>query len=559
MKHIEYLRAIMAELPDSFVAKATGRYYTHASVAAQMSLAAIQSWKRKVEPHHEIRLCDPFAGDGRLTVEFIRAWAHLERPVVKWSVTLWDLNEEGLADAEASLADLREEMGLDLSWNIVAADTFHLASTAAHTFDIVISNPPWELLKPDRRELKTLSDGLAESYVDAMREYDDFLTQAYPTAQPARKFAGWGTNLSRVGFDVCRAILAQDGIMAIVMPASFMADDLSLVLRREVLEQYSVHQIAYFPAEAKLYGSADVSTITIVLEPQRVKVVAPILTRFDKDLNVSSRRRMELSHSFLKKVGFVVPVSVGGDAIAVLERLASDHPAWSELEGADMLSLWAGREVDETDSRNWLSSDADGPLFIKGRMIDRFKMREPAFERIGKKEWKTPASVAFTRIAWRDVSRPNQKRRMIATLIPSGVTAGNSLGVAHFRDDDQAALRSLLGIMSSLVFEFQLRSHLATGHISLSSLRKVRVPPRTQLDALTSISNEVTLLLDNPQRSTARLEALAARKAYGLDTYELAAVMETFGKLTEKDRSAILSEYENLNANPCAQPPNKGT
>ena len=559
MKHIQYIGASGAELPDYFIGKATGRYYTPASVAAQMSTAAIQSWTRNVEPQGEIQLIDPFAGDGRLAVEFIRAWPHLERPVVKWSVTLWDLNEEGLAHADASLAGLRDETGLYLSWNLTVGDSFQLALTTAQAFDIVISNPPWELLKPDRRELEPLSADLTESYVDAMREYDNFLTQAYPTAQPARKYAGWGTNLSRVGFDVCRAILAQDGIMAIVMPASFMADNQSLVLRREVLEQSSVHEIAYFPAEAKLYGSADVSTITMVLEPQRINVVAPMLTRFDKELGVASRCRMELSHSFLKEAGFVLPVSVGGDAIAVLKRLTADLPAWSELEGSGMSSLWAGREVDETDSRNWLSPDADGPPFIKGRMIDRFTMREQASERVGKKDWTIPASVGFTRIAWRDVSRPNQKRRVIATLIPPGVAAGNSLGVAHFRDGDQAALRSLLGIMSSLVFEFQLRSHLATGHISLSSLRKVRVPPRTQLGALTSISDEVALLLANPQRSQAWLEAQVAREVYGLDTDELAAVIGAFEKLTKKEGSAILSEYENLNATACAQPSEEHT
>ena len=553
MKHVQHIEASGAELPDSFVAKATGRYYTHAAVASQMASAAVQSWTRKVEPQDEVRLIDPFAGDGRLTVEFIRAWTRLERPVVKWSVTLWDLDEEGLDIADASLANLKDELGLDLFWSVFAGDTFHLALTVAQAFDIVISNPPWELLKPDRRELESLPADLEESYIETMREYDDFLTQSYPAAQPTKKFAGWGTNLSRVGFDVCRSILAKDGIMAIVMPASFMADDMSLVLRREVLEQSSIHEIAYFPAEAKLYGSADVSSITMVLEPTSASVVAPMLTRFDKELGVCSRQRTQLSRSFLEGTGYVVPVSVGGDSIAVLERLTADLPAWSELEGSGMSSLWAGREVDETGSRNWLSPDADGPLFIKGGMIDRFTMRAPASERIGKKEWTTPASVEFTRIAWRDVSRPSQKRRLIATLIPSGMAAGNSLGVAYFRNDDQAALRSLLGIMSSLVFEFQLRSHLATGHVSLSSLRKVRVPQLTQLAALTSISNEVALLLTNPQRSKARLEALVAREAYGLDSDELASVMGTFGKLTKSERSAILREYKNLNTPACAQ------
>ena len=59
-------------------------------------------------------------------------------------------------------------------------------------------------------------------------------------------------------------------------------------------------------------------------------------------------------------------------------------------------------------------------------------------------------------------------------------------------------------------------------------------------------------MIANPQRSQARLEALAARQAYGLDTGELAAVMGAFEKLTKEERSDILTEYENLNATPCA-------
>jgi DNA (cytosine-5)-methyltransferase 1 len=518
-----------------------------------MSEAAISAWTRQIEPNAEIRLIDPFGGDGRLAIEFIRKWIGSNYPSVRWRVTLWDLNEEGLAEADSKLRVFQEETGLDILWELVAGDSFHLAIATDQTFDVVISNPPWELLKPDRRDLKPLSCELAESYVDAMREYDSFLSKAYPTSQPTRKFAGWGTNLSRVGFDVCRAILAQNGIMAIVMPASFMADDLSLALRKEVLERFTVHEIAYFPAEAKLYGSADVSTITIVLEPRRINGVAPVLTRFDKDLKVSSRRAMKISRSFLKEAGFVIPVSVGGDALAVLRRLTANFPAWSELEGPGVTSLWAGREVDETGSRSWLSADADGPLFIKGRMIDRFALRESPSERIGKPGWSPPPSVEFVRIAWRDVSRPNQKRRVIATLIPPGIAAGNSLGVAYFQDDDQVALRALLGVMSSLVFEFQLRSHLATGHVSLSSLRKVRVPPRTQLDLLTAVANEVDLLLANPMRSQARLEALVAHQAYGLTEQELRTVMDTFGKLSSEEREAILCEYKKLSASEKAE------
>jgi Alw26I/Eco31I/Esp3I family type II restriction m6 adenine DNA methyltransferase len=548
MKHVQHIKTSGAKLPKSFIVKATGRYYTHSSVAAHMSKSAIEAWTNQIKANSKVRLIDPFGGDGRLAIEFIRGWMKADRPTVQWDVTLWDLSAEGLAEAKSKLYGFKKETGLNISWHLVAGDSFNLAKSTDKTFDVVISNPPWELLKPDRRELKALPSELAESYVETMRGYDRFLTKTYPTAQPARKFAGWGTNLSRVGFDVCRTVLARNGVMAIVMPASFMADSLSLALRMEVLTGSSVHEIAYFPAEAKLYGSADVSTITMVLEPQRTNTVTPLLIRFDKELNVASRCAMDLCHSFLEETGFVIPVSVGGDAIAVLQRLVADIPAWSELEGAGGSSLWAGREIDETRSRDWLSTDADGPFFVKGRMIDRFALRESPSEKVGKPGWRKPSSVEFDRIVWRDVSRPSQKRRVIASLIPPGIVAGNSLGVAYFRDNDQLALRVLLGIMSSLVFEFQLRSHLATGHVSLSSLRKVRVPSRLQLDQLVTISQEVELLLADPGRSQARLEALVAHQAYGLAESELCAVMGSFSKLAGNESEATLREYRTLKA-----------
>lgn len=548
MKHIHHIKTSGHPLPESFVVKATGKYYTHPAVAEQLARSTSARWTRTITPGSTVRIIDPFGGDGRLVVSFIREWVAEKRPDVEWQITLWDLCERGLSEAESALKLLRDESSLDITWELLIGDSFHLADAIFDKFDVVISNPPWELLKPDRRELKLLEAAVSQTYVEEMRQYDELLARLFPAAQPARKFAGWGTNLSRVGLDVCRTLLAPRGVMGVVMPASFMADELSLSLRKDFLQQFAIYEIAYYPAEAKLFGSADISSVTLVAEKNRVNGFQPLLTRYDKELQICSQRSMPLSDEFLQKTGFIVPVSVDGDAIPVLQRLIGQFPTWHDLEGHDSRDLWAGREVDETGSKNWLSESTEGPLFAKGRMIDRFSLREKPSQRIDKKGWSKPSSSNFTRIVWRDVSRPSQKRRVIATLIEPGIVAGNSLGVAYFRNDDQEALKALLGVMSSLIFEFQLRSHLATGHVSLSALRKVRLPSRSQLNALTDIAHEVEKLLRTPSGNEARLEALVAQKAYRISEEEFHAIIDTFTKLTNQERGSMLNEYRLLAA-----------
>ena len=550
LKHLQHIQAGGAELPESFVIKATGRFYTHEQVAHQMAQAAIAVWtSRGGSKESVLRIIDPFGGDGRLVTSFVTEWSKTSLPCVRWEVELWDLNEVGLRTAGETLSSLRRSGLVDLSYTLKAGDAFYLASERDGYFDVVVSNPPWELLKPDRRDLCSLEPALSDSYVAAMRSYDDFLTDAFPLSQPARKFAGWGTNLSRVGFDLCRQLLSRDSVLAIVMPASFMADDLSVALRRDVVERSTIHQIAYYPAEAKLFGAADVAAITMVVEPGRANGFSPTLIRFDKELTVVSQRKLRLDASFLQDSGFVAPVSVGGDAVAVLQKLSEALPTWADLEDKGVSGLWAGRELDETGSRAWLSDEGDGPLFVKGRMVNRFILSEEPTQHIQKPEWRVPNSANEARLVWRDISRPNQKRRLIATLLPPGIVAGNSLGVAYFRDGDVATLKTFLGVMSSLVFEFQLRSHLATGHVSLSSLRKVRIPDRPSLEAMASVRAEVEVVLANPQQSLARLEALVAQQAYALDADEFDAILRSFPKLGNDEREEIMEQFNQLAKN----------
>jgi len=129
---------------------------------------------------------------------------------------------------------------------------------------------------------------------------------------------------------------------------------------------------------------------------------------------------------------------------------------------------------------------------------------------------------------------------MHATIIPPGRVTGNSLNVAYFRDDDLFKLKALLAVVNSFVFEAQIRSYLATGHISLGSVRQVRVPTLNSGAQVRRLVELVDRCLSDDAEALVAVEVAAAR-IYGLDRTDFEQLLTSFPKL-ERDEVAQLLE-----------------
>lgn len=542
MLHIERIRKSLFG-DEAFIKRATGRFYTHFVVAEHMINALVPKARLAFAERKTLSVCDPFCGDGRLIKWLLEHRDSLTPSKCRWQISLWDIDGNNGTKGANEIEKFCEQHGINADVCFTKGDAFQLGRNCSGLFDVTLTNPPWELIKPDSRELRELSKLEKQRYISSMKEYDSFLINEYPLSQPKSKFAGWGTNLSRVGLELCYRITSSGGFLAAVLPASFLADAQSFTLRKHLLTSTTLHDAAYFPAEAKLFEKADVVASSVVFERKVPTLIAPMLSKYDKTGSLVGQGTVSLEKETLENLGYVVPIAFGANATKLLSQLNDRFVSWADLEGNSSNSLWSGREIDETSSSQWLVDSGDAPLFIKGRMINRYEICEWPTKRAAKPSWSVPESVAFERIAWRDVSRPNQKRRVIATLLPPGIAAGNSIGIGYFRDGNSTALRSLLGIMNSACFEFQLRSHLATGHVSLSSLRKVRVPSREKLETFTQLARLVDQALRNDQSAIPKIEATVARDVYGYSLSEFELILSQFAKLSREELDGILACY----------------
>jgi Alw26I/Eco31I/Esp3I family type II restriction m6 adenine DNA methyltransferase len=261
--HLDYLKENNTHYSGTFIKKASGRYYTGDTVGKRLARLVARNIKIPSHTQEQIKIVDPFSGDGRLIVWFLDSWLKLNCSNVLFDIELWDIDTVGFKTAQENINKAGKGIR-NLSISCKKLDSFQEALKHERSFDIVLTNPPWEVLKPDRREIDKLPTDTRERYISKMREYDNWLASNYPLSQPKRKFAGWGTNLSRVGLELCLKLLRSDGILGSVLPASIFADDQSTKLRKHLLTKHSVIDIAYYSAEAKLYEKADVPSVTIV-------------------------------------------------------------------------------------------------------------------------------------------------------------------------------------------------------------------------------------------------------------------------------------------------------
>jgi Alw26I/Eco31I/Esp3I family type II restriction m6 adenine DNA methyltransferase len=512
--------------------RVTGRFYTPDALATDLANQIVTACAvSKSKP--VIDAIDPFCGDGRLIAALlVRAADEPWLSWATWRISLWDRDSAALATAQQRVRDLATSLGLPVSITVRAGDSF--ASDAHEQFDFVITNPPWELLKPDHRELSHLSQLERDDYRKRLRQACDDLDRRFPDAKGANAWGGWATNLARCGWDLSMRLLKSQGVLGIVLPSTIFADQSSERLRQSAFSRCRLIDVAAYPAEARLFERVDQPVLSITMAANGQTTGNARLRLFDAAKREKSV--VDIAGERMAERGYSICVGFGSSSGEVLDSLRR-LPKLKDFEGSAGDDLWLGRELDETRISEKLTDGLEFPFF-KGRMVDRHAIVEQPTVSVRSEFAKRFDSVARPRVVWRDVSRASQKRRMIGTVIPKGWVTGNSLHVGCYWDGNLSRTYALQGILSSLVLEFQVRCRLATGHMSLGVIRDSHVPT---LDRRLTCRLSAEAKRVSAGSAADGLEVLVAQ-AYGIGRETFALIVESFEKISADERERLLDK-----------------
>ncbi len=145
--------------------RANGRFYTPEFLAERLGellLAEIPSFSQR-----EVRLVDPFCGDGRLITAFLRVSESSPKfTSARFHISLWDNDSKAVVLARKRVEACAKKLRLRVKLEAMSGDTFLREDSS--NYDLLLTNPPWEALKPDRRETEQLTPQARADYITGL-------------------------------------------------------------------------------------------------------------------------------------------------------------------------------------------------------------------------------------------------------------------------------------------------------------------------------------------------------------------------------------------------------
>lgn len=446
-------------------------------------------------------------------------------------------------------------------------------------FGAVVGNPPWERVRPSRNEfarehgvvvdygteLSELPAGY-EQHRDASRALSTKLSKAY-------RLKG-GMDLYRAFLNLSMGICAQDGCVALYLPAGLIRSKSLAPVRSYIVGEFREVDISVFMNHARFFAiDSRFKFVLAVLEEKRGGtngdgVHFRYCTADDEGVIVSSELMLDKS-LFNDVSGELGAPEVRTDAEAeTLKRI------WQHAERMANHRLFGGvqpmRELDMTLDKHLFKKHGrvdEAPTampLIEGRMVSQYRCGCKEYlsgagrsakwgavpvgsSRISPQFYVEEADLDSTltsrmkrrRIGFCDIAGQTNERAMQAAFIPAGCACGNKVPTLLFDDDNAAML--WLGIVNSFVFDWVVRRYITTtiNFFILENLPFPSIDPDGGLaQSIIGCVRRITEMEDSIDGwnrdelwayalERANLDALVF-EAYGLDAGEMDTILADF-------------------------------
>jgi len=402
-------------------------------------------------------------------------------------------------------------------------------------FDAIITNPPWEIFKPNSKEFfEEFSDLVTKKKMaihdfekerakllrdpDILKAWLQYLNgyphlSAFFRSAPQYKNqisivdgkkAGTDINLYKLFTEQCFNLLRPDGYCGIVIPSGIYTDLGTKQLREMLFNQNKVTGLFCFENRKQIFEGVDSRFKFLVLTFEKGGVTKSFPAAF-------MRHEVAELERFPQEGAISIPVNLirrlSPDSISVmefknqLEMTIAEKMCEFPLLGKEISDKWnlvLGNEFHMTND-SYLFKTAPSknrlPLY-EGKMIWQFDHKygdakywiDEAEGRkilVGARSKDTGQSLDYQdyRFAFREIASNTNERGLIATILPKHMFANHKLMLSTSRSKiTKAELLFCCAVTNSFAFDFLVRQRTSTT-ISMFTFYQLPIPRLAEADA----------------------------------------------------------------------------
>lgn len=430
-------------------------------------------------------------------------------------------------------------------------------------FDAIITNPPWEIWKPNGKEFfqqhsdvvtkkKMTIKQFEEHQKELLKDkeiaaaWNDYQSQFPHVSEYFRKSenytnqislvngkkAGTDINLYKLFIERCFQLLNNGGRCGIVVPSGIYTDLGAKQLREMLFNEAQVSGLFCFENRREIFEGVHRSYKFVALSFRKggtTKQFPAAFMRHDPSELESfpSRDSLHISVELVRRLSpdslSVMEFKSERD-VEIAEKMLRFPLLGQKLEDTWNLSLSTEFHM-TNDSYLFETAPGKGKLpMYEGKMIHQFthQLSKPRYW-VSEKEGRAnllgrasdnaqKLSYENYRLSFRDIARNTDERTMIATIIGPGNFAGNTLPVAMPNLSNQQTLY-IVAVLNSFTFDWLIRQKV-TAHCNFFYVYSMPLPRLTERDkSFSPIGNRAARLIC----TTPEFDELA--KAAGLRDY----------------------------------------
>lgn len=445
-------------------------------------------------------------------------------------------------------------------------------------FDAIITNPPWEIFKPQAKEFfaqhselvtknkmdikafekeqKNLLQNaeVAEAWLGYQSQYPH-ISAYYRAAEQYKnqisivngKKAGTDINLYKLFVEQCFNLLHPGGECGIVIPSGIYTDLGTKQLREMLFSQTQVTGLFCLENRKLIFEGVHRSFKIVVLTFEKGNTTAEFPSAFMR-LDVDELQRFPSSDSLKISVDLVRKLSP--DSLSVMEfKNNVDVRIAKKMLKFPLLGQWSNgrplefsREFMSTDDHYRFNKNANGLIVYEGKMFEQFN---PTFEK--PQWWMSLEELKEThfhkrgdwqhyRFAIRRIASSTNMRTLIATLIPKNTVVVHSVFVNVKNILPSTTSLYLVSVLNSFIVDFMLR-YQVSANISQFFIYQLPVPRLTKSDR---IFNEIVERAAKLICTTPEFDELA--QEVGLNSHQQ-------GVTDEIERGRLRAQLDGIIAN----------